>query len=108
VELASLGPSAGLVVHKPSGARRVKVPPFTYAGLTTDADHAYLVGLDRGLYKSYLVTVDLTAKTPRVVSVEAFTGAASGVTAAGGRVFVADADGAIRTYAVSGTVVEPA
>lgn len=62
------------------------------------------IGLDRGLYKSYLVTVDLVGP-PKVVSVEAFTGAASGVAAAGGRVYVADADGALRIYSVNGTSV---
>jgi hypothetical protein len=108
VEVAGLGRTAGLVVHGSKAIERTAVPALTYVGLATDAGHAYLVGIDRGLYKSYLVTVSLASAKPRVVSVEAFTGAASGVSAAAGRVFVADADGALRTYSVSGTEVHPA
>lgn len=79
VEVAVLGSRAGLVVHPPAGAQqRVTTPALTYAGLAADDDHAYAIPLDRGIYKSYLVTVAL-AGTPRVVSIEAFTGAASGV-----------------------------
>jgi hypothetical protein len=105
VQLAALGPRAGLAVHRADGSiAKVALPLLTYAGLATDATHAYAIGLDRGLYKSYLVTVDLSG-APTVVSIEAFTGAASGVAASGGRVYVADADGALRIYAVNGTSV---
>jgi hypothetical protein len=108
VEIAGLGARAGLALHASSGARRVALPALTYAGLATDGDRAYAIAIDRGLYKSYLVTVDIASALPRVTSIEAFTGAASGVATASGRVFVADADGAIRTYAVSGQAVHPA
>ncbi len=105
VELAALGPRAGIALHRTDGTlAKAVLPLLTYAGLATDATHAYAIGLDRGLYKSYLVTVDLVGP-PKVVSVEAFTGAASGVAAAGGRVYVADADGALRIYSVNGTSV---
>ena len=107
VELAALGPHAGIAVHRANGTiAKAALPALTYAGLATDATHAYAIGLDRGLYKSYLVTVDLS-DPPKVVSVEIFTGAASGVAAAGGRVYVADADGALRIYSVAGTIVSP-
>lgn len=107
VELAVLGSRAGLALHTPTGAvRRVALPALTYAGLAADSDHAYAIALDRGLYKSYLITVALT-DAPHVVSMEAFTGAASGVAVADGRVYVSDADGAIRVYDVQADDVTP-
>ncbi len=107
VEVAVLGSRAGLVLHPPSGpAQHVALPALTYAGLAADDDRAYAVALDRGLYKSYLVTVALDG-APRVVSLEAFTGAASGVAVTGGRVYVSDADGVIRVYQPNGDDVVP-
>lgn len=107
VDVAVLGRRAGLALHPASGAvQRVALPALTYAGVAADADHAYAIALDRGLYRSYLVTVAL-AGTPRVVSFESFTGAASGVAASGGRVYVSDADGLVRVYQVSGDDVAP-
>lgn len=94
-----LGTRAGLAIHPPIGAvQHVALPALTYAGVAADEEHAYAIAIDRGLYRSYLVTVALTG-APHVVSFEAFTGAASGVAASGGRVYVADADGVIRVYA---------
>lgn len=107
VEVAALGNRAGLVLHGPSGAKqRVSLPALTYAGLTADDDHAYAIAIDRGLYKSYLVTISL-AGTPKVVSFEAFTGAASGVAVANARVYVADADGVVRIWSINGDDVAP-
>ncbi|MBS2019967.1 MAG: hypothetical protein JST00_44295 [Deltaproteobacteria bacterium] len=108
VELAALGSRASLLIHRATSAPVDVILPavMTYAGLTADATHAYAIGLDRGLYRSYLVTVALTG-TPHVVSLEAFTGAASGVVALGDRVVVADADGALRTFSVVGDDVMP-
>jgi hypothetical protein len=107
VEIAGVGPAVGLVVHGPGAfgvvGKKVSLPVMTYAAAASDGNHVYLTGIDRSLYKSYLVSVDISGTTPKVVSVEAFTGAASGVAAAGGRVFVADADGALRAYAISPT-----
>lgn len=102
VEVAVLGNRAGLVLHGPNGAKqRATLPALTYAGVTADDDHAYAIAIDRGLYKSYLVTVSL-AGTPKIVSFEAFTGAASGVAVANGRVYVSDADGVVRVWSVNG------
>ena len=107
VELAALGTQAGIAVHHADGTiAKVALPALTYAGLASDATHAYAIGIDRGLYKSYLVTVDLSG-APKVVSVEVFTGAASGVATANNRVYVADADGAVRIYGVAGANVSP-
>lgn len=107
VEIAVLGDRAGLVLHGSGGAKqRVGLPALTYAGLAADDDHAYAIAIDRGLYKSYLVTVTLSG-TPKIVSFEAFTGAASGVAVANGRVYVADADGAVRIWSVNGENVAP-
>jgi hypothetical protein len=98
VEIAGLGPSVGLVVHGPSGSTRTSLFPATYAAAASDGSHVYVVGLDRSLYRSYLVSVSLEGSSPKVVALESFTGAATGVAAANGRVFVADADGVIRVY----------
>lgn len=106
-ELSGLADRAGLTFHRSSGLPiEVALPAMTYAGLAADAQHAYAIGLDRGLYRSYLVTIALSG-TPRVVSVEAFTGAASGIVVLGERVVVADADGVFRTYSIAGDVVAP-
>jgi len=111
LELAAVGRSAGLAIHGATGTPGtptplVALPPLTYVGLTSDAEHAYAIGIDRGLYRSYLVTISLVG-TPRVTSFEVFTGAASGIAASGGKVYVTDADGAIRVYAASGATVVP-
>lgn len=99
IEIAGVGPAVGLVVHTESGMKKTKLPAFTYAGAAATATHAYAVAIDRSIYKSYLVSVSLA--TPSVVSVEAFTGGASGVAVAGGRVFVADGDGFVRTFTIA-------
>ena len=107
VEVAVLGDRAGLVLHGPSGAKQhVALPALTYAGISADDDRAYAIAIDRGLYKSYLVTVSLVG-TPKIVSFEAFTGAASGVAVASGRVYVSDADGVVRVWSVNGDDVSP-
>ncbi len=98
VELAGVGPTAGLVLHAGSAKKKVTLPAMTYIALASDGDRAWLAGIDRSLYKSYLVSVDISGAIPSVLSIEAFTGAASGLAAAAGRVFIADADGAIRVY----------
>lgn len=98
VEIAGVGPSVGLVLHGPGGPKKTPLFPITYAAAASDGSHVYLVGLDRSLYRSYLVSVSLEGAAPKVVSLESFTGAAAGVAFANGRVFVADADGIIRVY----------
>ncbi len=108
LELAVLGSQAGLAIHKASGViQRAPLPALTYAAITSDATHAYAVAVDRSLYKSYLVTVALGGDAPQVVSLETFTGAASGVAAEAGKVYVSDADGVIRVYNRTGNVVAP-
>ena len=101
VEVAGVGSAAGLVVHEGAASKKVALPPLTYVAVASDGEHAWVTGIDRGLYKSYLVSVDISGAKPEVSSVEAFTGAASGVAVAGGRVFLSDADGAVRTYTVA-------
>jgi hypothetical protein len=99
VELAALGPRAAVVLHGSASKVSVSLPSVTWTGLASDGDRAYALGLDRGRYKTYVVAVDLASASPRVLSVEAFTGAGSAIALAGGRVIVADADGALRAYA---------
>ena len=76
--------------------------------LSRDRDLAYttvMTVLDR-LAKKNLVTVSLVG-APKIVSLEAFTGAASGVAVANGRIYVSDADGLVRIWSVDGEDVTP-
>jgi len=98
VEVAVLGSHAAIAVHGPSGTERAPMPALGYAGLAVAGDRAYALAIDRALYRSYLVTVSLAPGALRVVSVESFTGAGAGVAASGARLYLADADGAIRVY----------
>ncbi len=100
VEIAGVGSVVGLALHSNGGVKKVSLPPTTYAAAASDGKHVYAVGLDRGLYRSTLVSIDITGEAPVVVGIESFTGAASGVATAAGRVFVSDADGAIRAYGI--------
>ncbi|NOU29586.1 MAG: hypothetical protein HOO96_16910 [Polyangiaceae bacterium] len=103
VEIAGVGAQVRLVVHEAGGSlRSAALPALTYVGAASDGANVYAVAIDRSLYKSYLVSVRLGApgSDPVVVATESFTGAASGVAVAGGRVYVADADGFIRIYDV--------
>jgi hypothetical protein len=97
LDLVVLGGRAGLTVNAETGPLTVALPAFTYAGLATEGTKAFAIALDRGRYRSYLVTVELQG-TPTLLSIESFTGAASGVSATGGRVYVSDADGSLRVY----------
>jgi len=105
VELAGVGPVAGLVVHGGSAKKKVTMPALTYVALASDGDRAWVAGIDRSLYKSYLVSVDISGATPNVLSVEAFTGAVSGLAVSGRHVFLADADGVIRVYDIAASGV---
>ncbi|HVH46307.1 MAG TPA: hypothetical protein VM925_28395, partial [Labilithrix sp.] len=101
VEIAGVGPKAGLVLHTDKGLVRATIPAMTYAAAAGEGDHVYLAGIDRSLYRSYVVSVDISSSQPKVLAVESFTGAASGIAVAGDRVFVSDADGALRTYDIA-------
>lgn len=98
VEVAGVGQYAGVARHDNGAIAKAPLPALTYAAAATDGEHVYLAGIDRGLYRSYLVSVDISGSLPVVRDVESFSGAASSVAAAGGQVFVTDADGVIRTY----------
>ena len=73
---------------------------MTVVGAAADGARAFVIGIDRSLYRSTLVSVDLTGGTPKVVGLESFTGGAAGVAAGKGKVVVADADGRLRTYRI--------
>ena len=59
VEVAGVGPAVGLVFHSKAATKKVSLPAMTYVGAAADGDHVYLVAIDRSLYKSYLVSVDI-------------------------------------------------
>jgi hypothetical protein len=104
VEVASLADRAGLSLHGDE-TRGVGLPAGTYVAGAADGELLYLVTVDRGLYRSEVVTVSL-AGTPYVIGVEAFTGTASGVAVDGDRLYVADADRGVRVWARAGEALE--
>lgn len=104
VEIAGVGASVGLVVHAGTGVAKLALPAMTYVAAAGEGNRVYLAAIDRSLYRSFVVSVDISG-APKVLAVESFTGAASSLAVAAGRVFVADADGALRTYRVASSGV---
>jgi len=105
VEVASLGRKAGLTVHGAS-PRSLALPPGRYVDAAASGTHVFLVTLDRGTYRSQLVTVDISGSSPSVTAVESFVGGAVGVSVDADRLYVADADGAVRVYELDGQTPE--
>jgi hypothetical protein len=99
IEVASLGGHAGLYVHA-SGAR-LALPPGEYRGGTAAGKRVYLVAADRAAYRSQLVTVDVGAAVPAVLSVQSFVGVGTGVAVDDDRLYLADGDRGVRVYARS-------
>lgn len=104
VELASLGERAGIVVHGPSGTKKIALPAATYAAAARDDSRVLAVTLDRSTYRSTLVTVTLAGGTPTVAQTEVWSGAASGIGVTQQHAYIADADGAIRVYDLTGAM----
>ncbi len=100
-EIATLGGKAGLALHG-SVVKSALLPTGTYVDAIAQGGKLYLVTVDRGSYRSQLVTVDLAGSSPAVLAVEGFTGIASGVAADADRLYVGDADQGIRVYDSSG------
>jgi len=100
-EVATLGGKAGLALHG-NDLRSALLPTGTYVDGAALGSKLYLVTVDRGSYRSQLVTVDLVGPKPTVQAVEGFTGIASGVAVDGDRLYVGDADRGIRVYDSSG------
>lgn len=100
VEVAGLGPVVSLALHGQGTMKKTALPPMTVVGAAADGARAFVIGIDRNLYRSTLVSVDLTGGTPKVVGLESFTGGAAGIAAAKGKVVIADADGRLRTYRI--------
>jgi len=99
LELATLGRRAGVAHHLGGGAViPLELPPGEYVGLSASSDRAYAVSVDRGTYRSQLVTIDIAGGAPRVVAVEAWTGMAAGIAATADGIFVADRDVGVRIY----------
>lgn len=102
IELATLGRRAGVALHVGAAPATVELPPGEYVDLVADGARAYAISIDRGTYRSQLVTLDVTGGSPRIVAVDAWTGMASGVAATGEAVYVADRDDGVRLYDVAG------
>ncbi|NUP04602.1 MAG: hypothetical protein HOW73_00905 [Polyangiaceae bacterium] len=101
VEVASLGGEAGVTLHGEGGPVSAELPPGDYVAATLAGSRVYAVAVDRGRYRTQLVTIDLFSGAPQVMSVVAFSGAASGVAASAERLFVADGDRGIRVFDVA-------
>lgn len=101
VEIVSLGGEAGLSVHGASTST-VMLPPGDYLAGAVHGSHAYALRVDRGRYRTQLVTVALDRSPPAVVASQAFTGNATGAATANGRLYVADGDRGVRVYDLAG------
>jgi hypothetical protein len=99
VELATLGRRAGVALHVFGQVpESVELPPGEYVDLASDGSRVYAVSIDRGTYRSQLVTLDLSVGSPRIVAVDTWTGMAAGVAVTTEGVFVADRDEGVRIY----------
>jgi hypothetical protein len=101
VEVAGLARRAGVFDHRTGTT--LSLPEGEYVAGAAAGRRAWLVAADRARYKSQLVAIELSAGSPRVAAIEVFTGVAADVAVDGDRLYVADADGAVRVYARSAT-----
>lgn len=99
LELASLGPRAGLVLHT-EPAISITVPSGDYLAGAVAGNRAYLISTDRGSYRSQLLTVSVP--TLAILDIQAFTGQAADLATAGDRLYLADADRGVRVYDIAG------
>ncbi|MBK6516498.1 MAG: hypothetical protein IPM79_01305 [Polyangiaceae bacterium] len=101
VEVASLGGEAGLTFHGQFGPISIELPPGDYISATFAGDRVFAVAVDRGRYRTQLVTIELGSGEPVLGSTFGFAGSASGVASSEGHLFVADGDRGVRVYDVS-------
>lgn len=104
-EVATLGTKAGLTIHGLGVS--TALPPANYVAGTVLGGQLFLITADRGSYRSQLVTVDFNASEASVVSSLGFSGLATDVAAANGRLYIADADRGVRVYDVAGATPQP-
>lgn len=101
VEVASLGGDAGLTMHSDAGTFSLALPPGEYLAGAMTSDHVYVLAVDRGRYRTQLVSIDLSNNVPTVADVVAFAGSATGASAVGDFLYIADGDRGIRVFDVS-------
>lgn len=101
VEVASLGGDASVTLHSDTGNFSLSLPPGEYLAGAMTQDHVYAVAVDRGRYRTQLVSVDLSTGAPVVEDVIAFAGSATGASALGDFLYIADGDRGIRVFDVS-------
>lgn len=101
VEIASLGGEAGVTFHGAVGSSSMQLPGGDYVAATLAGDRVFAIAVDRGRYRTQLVTIELGSGAPVLGTSAAFAGAASGVAASEDQVFVADGDRGVRVYDVS-------
>jgi len=98
IEIASLGGDAGVTLHGLAGPTTRELPHGDYVAAAFADGLVYAIAVDRGRYRTQLVTVDTRSGEPVVGTVVAFAGLATGVAAVGPNVYVADGDRGIRIY----------
>lgn len=106
IEVASLGGSAGITVHGAIDSASSVLPPGDYVAAAIGDDRVFAIAVDRGRYRTQLVTIDTSSGEPVVGAVVAFAGLATGVAAVGSSVYVADGDRGVRVYDGSSGVPE--
>ncbi|MBL8743703.1 MAG: hypothetical protein JNK04_21485, partial [Myxococcales bacterium] len=100
VEIQSVGGTAGITLHDDFGKESAALPGGDYIAAAASGSRVFAVSVDRGRYRTQLVTIDMTSG-PTVSSVIGFTGMASGLAASSDKVFVADGDRGVRVYDTS-------
>ncbi len=104
-EVSSLGGRAALVLHGVSESV-VTLPPGDYVAGASAGGRVFLVSVDRGIYRTTLVTVSVAGESPAIVGTASLTGAASGLAASGSRLYLADGDRGVRIFDLSATAPE--
>ncbi|MBL9026011.1 MAG: hypothetical protein JNL21_27715 [Myxococcales bacterium] len=95
VEIASLGGMAGLTDH--TSALTVELPAGDYIAGAAGPDRVYAVAVDRGRYRTMLVTIALDGE-PTIAGVSSFTGMGTSVVVSGDRLLLADGDRGVRIF----------
>lgn len=99
VEVASLAGDAGITVHGADLVPRfATLPPGDYIAAAMHGDRVFAIAVDRGRYRSQLVTIAIQDGTPSVVDTYSFIGAATSAAASEGHLFIADGDRGLRIF----------
>ncbi len=104
-EVSSLGGRAALLLHGADGGG-LTLPPGDYVAAASVGERVFLAAVDRGTYRTTLVTVSVEGASSTIVGMASFTGSASGLAATDARLYLADGDRGVRIYDLSAPAPE--